>query len=68
MMRIGEREPGLEIGQQIDDLSLDRDVERADRLVEHQHLRLADDGAGDGDALALSARQLMRIAAEMRQR
>ena len=32
-------------------------VERAGRLVEDQDARIADQGAGDGDALALPARQ-----------
>ena len=32
-------------------------VERGGRLVEQQGRRLAQDGAGDGDALALTARQ-----------
>ena len=29
-------------------------VERAGRLVQHQHVRLAQKGAGDGDPLALA--------------
>ncbi len=32
-------------------------VERAGRLVEDQDARIGDQGAGDGDALALAARQ-----------
>ena len=35
-------------------------VEGAERLVEEQHQRLVDHGAGDGDALLLSAGKLMR--------
>jgi hypothetical protein len=32
-------------------------VEVRERLVEQEHLRLAHDGAPDGDALALAARE-----------
>jgi hypothetical protein len=38
-------------------------VERRERLVEEQHLRGGHEGAGDGDALLLPARQLPRPAA-----
>src|SRR5262249_11471339 len=41
---------------------LDRNVERRGRLVEKQDARLEDEGAGDGDALALTAGELMRVA------
>ena len=37
-------------------------VERAERLVEEQHLRLVDDRARERDALALAARELHRLA------
>ena len=37
-------------------------VERAERLVEQQHRRAVDDRAGQGDALALPARELARLA------
>ena len=38
------------------------EVERAERLVEQQHVRLVDDRAGERDALALSAGELDRFA------
>ena len=38
------------------------EVERAERLVEQQHLRPVDQGAGQGDALALPARELVGAA------
>ena len=38
------------------------EVERAERLVEQQDLRAADQGAGQGDALALAARELRGLA------
>ena len=37
-------------------------VECAERLVEQQHLGLDGQGAGQGDALTLAARELMRVA------
>ena len=37
-------------------------VEVGERLVEEEHLRLADDGAADGDALALAAGELAGLA------
>ena len=52
----------LQVLQQPDDLRLHRDVERRGRLVRHQHRRLEDQRPGDGDALALPARQFVRIA------
>ena len=47
------------------DLHVDaqRLVERAERLVEQQHARLGDDGAGQRHALALAAGKLVRPAA-----
>ena len=38
------------------------EVERAERLVEQQHLRLVDQRAGERDALPLSSRELRRSA------
>ncbi len=49
---------------EIQDLSLDRHVERRRRLVGHEHPRTADEGNGDHDALTHSARQLERILAK----
>ena len=60
---VGEAEPVLQIAQQIDDLRPDRDVERRDRLVADDELRLDRERAGDGDALALAAGEFVRIAA-----
>ena len=38
-------------------------VERAERLVEQQHARREDEGAGERDALLLAAGELRRLAA-----
>ena len=47
---------------QVQHLCLDRDVEGADGLVGDQDLRLRGQRSGDADALALSAREVRRIA------
>ena len=59
---IGEAELAPQLGQKVEDLRLHRDVERAGRLVAHDDARAQHEGAGDGDALALAARQLGRQA------
>ena len=41
-----------------------RRVEIGERLVEQEDLRVAHDRAADGDALALAARELARLAVE----
>ncbi len=61
----GEPEVALQPGEQIDDLRLDRDVERRDRLVRDDEARLHRERAGDDDPLALAAGELMRIAVRM---
>ena len=48
--------------EQVDDLRLDRDVERGDGLVADEHVRLHGERAGDRDALALAAGELVRKA------
>ena len=51
-----------EVAQQVEDLRPHRHVERADRLVGDEHLRVRREGAGDGDALLLPAGELVRVA------
>ncbi|KAF1006586.1 MAG: hypothetical protein GAK32_02445 [Pseudomonas fluorescens] len=53
----GQFQPCLEIAQQREDLCLYRNVQCRHRLIAHQHLRVARQGPGDGNALALAARQ-----------
>jgi hypothetical protein len=48
--------------QQVQHLGLHRRVQRRGRLVQQQQLRLQDQRARNGDALALAARQLVRVA------
>ena len=50
----------LQVLEQIEDLGLDRDVERRDRLVADDQLRADGERAGDADPLPLAARELVR--------
>jgi len=59
---IGEAVTLLQVAQQIDDLGLHRHVERRGRLVQDDEPGLQDQGAGDGDPLALAAGEFMGIA------
>src|SRR5438552_17057048 len=59
---VRELEAILELLEKVDDLRLDRDVERRDRFVADDELGLDRERAGDPDALALAARELVRIA------
>ncbi len=59
---VGEAELALEVLQQVQDLRLHRDVERRDRLVADDQLRLERERARDADPLALAARELVRVA------
>ncbi len=63
--QIGEAEALLQILQQVDDLRLDRDVERRHRLVADDQVGIDGERAGDADALALPAGELVRIAPGM---
>ena len=57
-----DAEPGLDLVEQFQHLRLHRDVERGDGLVGDQHVGIERQRARDGDALALAAGELMRIA------
>ena len=54
----------FQIVEQPDDLRLDRDVEGGDRFVADDQFRAGDDGAGDADALRLTAGEFMREAVQ----
>ena len=62
---IGQSEFLLQVLEQIDDLGLDRDVERGYGLVADDQLRLDRERARYADALALAARELVRVAAHV---
>jgi len=49
----------LDMAQQVEHLSADGHIQCADGLIGHDELRLHDEGAGNADALALAARELM---------
>ena len=51
----------LQVLEQVEDLRLDRDVERGDRLVADDEVRVQGERARDADALALAAGELVRI-------
>ena len=58
----GEAEVPPQLAQQGQDLRLARDIEAGHDLVGHDKPRLQGDGPSDTDALALAARQFVRIA------
>ena len=62
---IGKTAFRLNVLQQVDDLRLDRDVERGDRLVGDDQRRVESEGTGDGKALALPAGELRRAIAKL---
>ena len=66
--QVGDAEVALQLDEQLEDLGLHGDVERRDRLVADDELGLDRQRAGDGDALALAAGQLGRLALQRRRR
>ena len=52
---VGEFSFFLQVEEEVEDLRLDRDVERGDGFVEDEEFRVECEGAGDADALALAA-------------
>src|SRR6478735_6495167 len=59
---VGEPELALQVVEQVDHLSLDRDVEGLDRFVADDDLWLERQGTGHADALPLTAGELRREA------
>ena len=57
----GDVEALLQVGEELEDLRLDRHVERGRRLVGDEQLGFACQGHGDEDALAHPARHLERV-------
>ncbi len=60
--QVGKPEPRLQILEQIDHLRLDGNIQRRYRLVADDQIGLHRERAGDADALALAAREFVRIA------
>ena len=61
----GQIELPLQFTHQIDDLSLNRNIERADRFVSDNHPGIRRQRPGNADPLTLSTGELMGIAVEM---
>src|SRR5215217_3796079 len=59
---VGEVELLLQVLQKVDDLRLDRDIERRDGLVADDQARVESDGPCHPDPLPLAARELVRVA------
>ena len=59
--QVGQAEIVLQVAHQVEDLGLDRHVERRGRLVAQDQVRLAGERPGDGDALALAAGEFVRV-------
>src|SRR5260221_2799574 len=62
---VGQAELVLQVVEQVEHLGLDRDVEGGDRLVGDHQLGPQHERARDGDALALAAREHVRVALVM---
>lgn len=50
-----------ELGEEVEDLALDGDIERGDRLIRQEKCGAWSNGACNGDALALAAGELVRV-------
>src|SRR5262245_60133222 len=59
---VSEAEVVPQLHEQVEDLRLDRDVERRYRFVANQELGLHRERARDADTAALSAAELVRVA------
>src|ERR1700694_2250958 len=59
---ISETQSPLQIAQEVEDLGADRYVERGNRFVADDELRLHGERAGDRYALALAAGEFVRVA------
>ena len=55
--QVGHAELGPQVGEQVEDLPLDRYVEGGDGLVKDEYLRVAGQRADDGHALPLATGQ-----------
>ena len=62
---VGEVDLPLQLAEQVEDLGLHGDVERRGRLVEDDEGRIGRERASDAHALALPARELVGIAADV---
>ncbi len=63
--QIGQRQSLLQLDQQIDDLRLNRNIERRNRLVEHDKPRIDSQRTGNAHPLPLTAGEFVRIAVDV---
>ena len=63
---VGDAEFLLQVDHQVDHLRLHRHVERRDRLVGHDDVRVEGERARDAEPLALTAGEFVRIVAHLR--
>ena len=63
--QVGQAELALQVVEQVQDLALDRHVERRDGLVADDEVGVDRERPGDADALALAARELVRVAMDV---
>ena len=59
--QIGQPQIIFQLDQQVDDLGLNRDIQRRDRFVQHQQLGAERQGPGDADPLPLSTGELVGV-------
>ncbi len=59
--QVGQVQPVLQLFKEVDDPGLDRDVQRGDRLIQDEDLRVQGQRPGDPDALPLAAGELVRV-------
>ena len=59
--QVGHACLALQLGEQIEDLRLDRHIKRRSRLIKNHHLRANGQRPRDRDSLALAARELVRV-------
>ncbi len=63
---ISQAQRALQVAEQVDDLGANRDIESADRLIQDEEGRAQCKSAGNINALALPARELVWIAWQRR--
>ena len=63
--QVGDSELVLQVLEQVDDLSLDRDVKSAHWFIADDETGLDRQGAGDANSLSLSTAEFMRKSAGM---
>jgi hypothetical protein len=63
--QIGQGEALFQLHEKIDDLRLDRNIEGAHWFVANEHLGFEGQGAGNADALALTAGELVGVAVDV---